>query len=217
MVVLSDESATTAAKEIKSPVTLKNWAETILIASNVEQYAFKKIINQCSNIWCFRMADLYPIPDEYEYICEQNSGKRKLTDFEGMTQEQIKEFEDIFETKELSTSNYEQYLHLLLWFDESAFSNMLTKYNMENVEFLIPLVLQSPLIELLFQTVISLNDNDTLQLQVPSLEEKRPSLIKGDKIHIKVHEDDTSDNVAFEGVITKIRNSSIEISHVNME
>lgn len=61
--------------------------------------------------------------------------------------------------------------------------------------------------------------DDVLELEVPGLAEKRPSLIKGDKVLIKVHcEDDTqSEKIAYEGVVTKIKDTSVKIEHVNME
>lgn len=52
-----------------------------------------------------------------------------------------------------------------------------------------------------------------LELEVPGLAEKRPSLVKGDTIHIRIH----ADHTAYAGVISKINDATIEIEEVNME
>lgn len=57
---------------------------------------------------------------------------------------------------------------------------------------------------------MTLIKQNTLVLAVPGLAEKRPSLIPGDTIHIRV----TEDHTAYAGIVSKINNSTVEIDYV---
>lgn len=50
-----------------------------------------------------------------------------------------------------------------------------------------------------------------VELEVPGLAEKRPSLIQGDMIDLRIHEDHT----CYRGIITRINDKTIEITDLN--
>lgn len=60
---------------------------------------------------------------------------------------------------------------------------------------------------------MGVKNNDVLVLEVPGLAEKRPSLLLGDLIDIRLHNDVT----AYRGIIKHINDSTIEVHHVNKE
>ncbi|KAL3280168.1 hypothetical protein HHI36_017668 [Cryptolaemus montrouzieri] len=73
---------------------------------------------------------------------------------------------------QVTKENYRKFFHNLLWLEECVNILMLRRYNMENV-------------------TLQLHGTNELRLEVPGLAEKRPSLIAGDRICIRVHEDHT--------------------------
>ncbi|CAG9766696.1 unnamed protein product [Ceutorhynchus assimilis] len=81
----------------------------------------------------------------------------------------------------VTLNNYVEFWHVLLWLEEMCTEIGLSCYNMENVN-------------------LAYVDGGCLKLEVPGLAEKRPSVIKGDRIEIKVH----GDHTAYQGVIFKV-------------
>lgn len=56
-------------------------------------------------------------------------------------------------------------------------------------------------------------NGELLELEVPGLAEKRPSVITGDMIDIRVHEDYR----AYRGVIKRVNDKTVEIAYVDEE
>lgn len=54
---------------------------------------------------------------------------------------------------------------------------------------------------------------DMLELEVPGLAEKRPSLVPGDIVNIRFHEDHT----VYKGIVAKITDKSIWINKMHIE
>ncbi|KAK9884832.1 hypothetical protein WA026_009057 [Henosepilachna vigintioctopunctata] len=93
--------------------------------------------------------------------------------------------------KRTTLKNYAEKFHNCLWLEEINKVRMLEKYNMENVTMI--------------------REDKRLKLHVPGLEQKRPSLVIGDKIHIAIHDDHT----AYRGYITEIEYCYVFIENVD--
>lgn len=52
-----------------------------------------------------------------------------------------------------------------------------------------------------------------LEVEIPGLAEKRPSIIKGDLIDIRIH----NDHQAYRGVICNVHDRTIEINNIDSE
>ncbi|XP_046971211.1 putative helicase MOV-10 isoform X2 [Vanessa cardui] len=89
-------------------------------------------------------------------------------------------------------NNYMLYFHHLLWWEEIICRINLRKYNMAGVE-----------IE---------QRGDVFVLEVPGLAEKRPSLLRGDRVFIRPV---SSPNVIFESVIKDIDDCHIHLSDID--
>ncbi|XP_076260441.1 putative helicase mov-10-B.1 isoform X1 [Rhynchophorus ferrugineus] len=98
----------------------------------------------------------------------------------------------LLEPGHVTINNYEEFFHILLWLEETCEIVGLSCYNMENVR-------------------LKHLESDMLQLLVPGLAEKRPSIIVGDKVEIKVHGDHTS----YIGRVERIEDQYIYINHLN--
>ncbi|KAJ8920487.1 hypothetical protein NQ315_005356 [Exocentrus adspersus] len=94
----------------------------------------------------------------------------------------------------VTMNNYNIFWHTMLWMEEISLILMLKRYNMENVHM----------------TVIG---GERLELEVPGLAEKRPSLVVGDLVDIRVH----ADHVVYQGVINAINDKTIHIDYVSLE
>lgn len=138
-----------------------------------------------------RYRDMYPIPmDMYPLL------KMGLKDIMGLTAEmynKLREVKALVEPGHVTVSNYRMFWHVILWLEEVGQMLMLKRYNMENV-------------------TMNLN-SDELELEVPGLAEKRPSVIVGDMIDIRVHED----HRAYRGVIKRVNDKTVEIGFVDAE
>lgn len=134
-------------------------------------------------------SDYYRIPKLYWRVL-----KIGLSDYPGMPYDELSLVHEVrnklspyYPTEE----NYRDFFHFVLWLDEMGAELMLQRYNMENVTM----------------DYIA----GYLELEVPGLAEKRPSLISGDIVNIRVHEDHT----AYKGVIRRVNDKTIWIEGVN--
>ncbi|CAH0728278.1 unnamed protein product, partial [Brenthis ino] len=88
--------------------------------------------------------------------------------------------------------NYMMYFHYLLWWEECIARINLRKYNMSNVK-----------IE---------QRHDMLILEVPGLAEKRPSLLRGDRVFIRPKENET---ITFESVVKDIEDNHVVLANMD--
>ncbi|XP_060525981.1 putative helicase mov-10-B.1 [Cylas formicarius] len=129
---------------------------------------------------------IFEIPAEYSKALKYGLDKR-YTQYDVLQQIRRKMHPD-----HLTKENYADFLSILLWLDEVACTIGLSCYNMENVN-------------------LEYVDPDKLKLEVPGLAEKRPSVIVGDTIEIRIHKDHT----AYQGVITMVADNYVLIGDVN--
>lgn len=129
----------------------------------------------------FRMPDTWPIPPKYYWTLFWGLKKDFGT---GILQEIQRKLEPGYVTPE----NYAEFFHILLWLEEMCVAVGLSCYNMENVK-------------------LRYKAGDVLELFVPGLAEKRPSVVKGDLIEIKAHGDHTS----YQGIIQRLADRSVDI------
>ncbi|KAJ8920489.1 hypothetical protein NQ315_005358 [Exocentrus adspersus] len=94
----------------------------------------------------------------------------------------------------VTASNYQTFWHTMLWMEEISQVLMLKRFNMENVQIVVI-------------------GGQRLELEVPGLAEKRPSLIIGDLIDIRLHKN----NKAYRGVIRVINDKTVYIDYVSYE
>ncbi|XP_066149742.1 putative helicase mov-10-B.1 isoform X1 [Euwallacea fornicatus] len=87
---------------------------------------------------------------------------------------------------------YEIFYHQLLWLEETCAILGLSCYNMEDVK-------------------LNFRAGNILELTVPGLAEKRPSVLKGDMIEMKIHGDHTS----YEGKIREVTDCCVVIEGIN--
>ncbi|CAH1967597.1 unnamed protein product [Acanthoscelides obtectus] len=106
----------------------------------------------------------------------------------------VKEIKEAFEPGYVTAKNYKKYWHIVLWMEEIAQTISLQQYNMENV------------------TLRRLGN--IFILEVPGLAEKRPSVIKGDFIDIKVCGDD---HTGYRGEIVKVEDKDVWIGSIDDE
>ncbi|KAK9743690.1 AAA domain [Popillia japonica] len=90
--------------------------------------------------------------------------------------------------------SYQDFFHFLLWLNEAGESLMLRRYNMSDVTMVAK---QRPL--------------DILELEVPGLAEKRPSLLAGDFVQIRLHDEKT----VYRAVVKKVNDTTIDISNIH--
>ncbi|RZC39005.1 helicase mov-10-B.1 [Asbolus verrucosus] len=134
--------------------------------------------------------DHYSIPPKYAKLL-----KHGLRPFDKMTSAEENDLRELNQlVQRLTKDNYSKFWHILLWMEEKAQGLMLTKFNMEEV------------------TMNIINDK-VLVLEVPGLAEKRPSVIVGDFIRIRI----TGDHTAYKGFVNKVNEKTVEILHVEEE
>ncbi|CAH0559688.1 unnamed protein product [Brassicogethes aeneus] len=131
----------------------------------------------------------YPIPDDY--VLPLKFGLRLASGLNHQLIHTIQQLRNLMQPNHVTLHNYRMYFHILLWLEEMGEILMLKRYNMSNV----------------LLTVKS----DILELEVPGLAEKRPSLIAGDMIDIRLH----GDHTCYRGVIKKINDKTIEIGYIH--
>ncbi|KAJ8984692.1 hypothetical protein NQ317_004951 [Molorchus minor] len=135
--------------------------------------------------------DSYCIPSNrsmYFYLGLQQTNRMNVEEIQQLSTIR-KEMEPGFVTMK----NYRQFWHNVIWIEEIAQTLMLQTYNMENVRVD--------------------KEGNWLKLEVPGLAEKRPSLIVGDMIDLRVH----NDHRAYRGLIKKVNDKTIEIAHIDEE
>ncbi|GJQ74697.1 hypothetical protein Trydic_g21548 [Trypoxylus dichotomus] len=133
----------------------------------------------------------YPIPKEYQLILM--SGLKSAPSQSDMPY--LMHLRKIYVPDEKGNGNayptpenYSDFFHFLLWLDEIGQKLMLERYNMSNV------------------TMIPRPDK-ILELEVPGLAEKRPSLVPGDLVKIRFHEDHT----VYQAIVMRINDKTIDI------
>ncbi|CAG2061430.1 unnamed protein product [Timema podura] len=94
----------------------------------------------------------------------------------------------------LCKENYTDFFTTLLYLEEYDSREKLEQYNMAKVPLKIVM-------------------EDRVELEVPGLAEKRPSVVKGDKVLVRVYVDDlVSSSVQFEGVVAEVRETVVWLS-----
>ncbi|XP_031333840.1 putative helicase mov-10-B.1 [Photinus pyralis] len=132
----------------------------------------------------------FTIPPKYDKIV-----KMGITRYQSITPEEdisLRHVEHLLHPGYVTQHNYKDFFHIALWVDEKGAELMLQRYNMENVNI----------------TVIQ---KTLLELEVPGLAEKRPSLIRGDVVNLRLH----GDHIGYKGVISRVNNLSIYIQGVD--
>lgn len=117
----------------------------------------------------------------------------------------------------LNVENYAMHWHVLLWMEELAQELMLSRYNMENVRYftlIYPYIYFISYIYFQVKLQLSNNGDNIVELEVPGLAEKRPSVINNDMIDIKVHD---NQETCYRGIIRKVNDRTVEISYLDRE
>ncbi|XP_044257882.1 putative helicase mov-10-B.1 [Tribolium madens] len=134
--------------------------------------------------------DKYPIPRKYMKILTYGIGS--YTGIKQTEEDTLRSLSQL--VSHLTKENYNRFWHVVLWLEERAQALMLMKFNMQAV-------------------TMTLRDDDVLILVVPGLAEKRPSVIVGDFIRIRI----TNDHTAYKGFVGAVNEKTVEISHVDDE
>lgn len=132
------------------------------------------------------------IPKNYSKII-----KMGIREFQGITGEEtvlLQHVQHLINPGYVTKYNYKDFFDTILWTDEKGAELMLQRYNMENVN-------------------MRVIHGNLLELEVPGLAEKRPSLIKGDVVKIRLHGEETG----YKGIIKTVNNLTIWIQGVNRE
>ncbi|KAF5270326.1 hypothetical protein FQR65_LT05514 [Abscondita terminalis] len=136
---------------------------------------------------------MYPIPPKFAKTI-----KMGIDIYPNMTSAEIvllNELKFLMKPGYVTKNNYNDFFHIALWADEISQELMLRRYNMEKVKV----------------KVIINKDEKILELDVPGLAEKRPSLVNGDIVNIRIH----ADHQAYKGVIRSVNNSNIWIHGID--
>lgn len=132
----------------------------------------------------------FTIPLKYKKIF-----KMGITRYQSISPEEeisLRDVEHLIHPGYVTQHNYQDFFHIALWVDETAAELMLQRYNMENVN-------------------IQVIQKSLLELEVPGLGEKRPSLIKGDVVNLRLQ----GDHIGYKGVVSRVNNVSIYIQGVD--
>ncbi|KAH1005116.1 hypothetical protein HUJ04_006159 [Dendroctonus ponderosae] len=142
------------------------------------------VIPATTNNFAAMRPDEFPIPKKY--FRTMIYGLRR--DFQdGILGELLHKLNPDHVTRE----NYCDFFHILLWLEETSCILGISCYNMEDVR-------------------LRCITSKVLELKVPGLAEKRPSVLKGDCIQLKVQ----GDHQAYEGIIRNVTDSTVEIDGV---
>ncbi|XP_050302573.1 putative helicase mov-10-B.1 isoform X2 [Anthonomus grandis grandis] len=106
------------------------------------------------------------------------------------------EFQEKLYPGTLSADNYADFWKILLWLEEIKTKIALQAYNMEKV------------------TLKFISSSQGLRLGVPGLGEKRPSVIRGDKIVIKIHD---QAHKSYEGLVGHVGDKAVDIVDLDDE
>ncbi|XP_050511316.1 putative helicase mov-10-B.1 [Diabrotica virgifera virgifera] len=134
----------------------------------------------------------YPIPEASKRF--YFFGLQEFPEMRGEDFYRLRELQRQMEPGEVTRDNFKNFWHNVLWIEEIGQTLGIQQYNMENVS-------------------LDLLDNELLQLEVPGLAEKRPSLIVGDMVQIRAHIDHTG----YTGIIRRVADSTVEIGNVDRE
>lgn len=133
----------------------------------------------------------YPIPYEYKKFLINN-----LEEFQSMDGSDfftLAEIKNKLDPGNVTESNYQDFWDIILWLEEMKQGLGLQQYNMENVTIKY--------------------ENGWFELEVPGLAEKRPSIVKGDMVDLRIHED----RVGYRGTIMRVNDSTVEIGSIDAE
>ncbi|KAK7788775.1 hypothetical protein R5R35_010039 [Gryllus longicercus] len=142
----------------------------------------------------------FEIPEQYYQLLEH-----WLLPWDGITRDDMNLLTTVLDIalkgyENLDLENYEFIMHMLLYLEEFDALLHVNRYNMRGV---------------------ALHPSITpgrLELKVPGLAEKRPSLLKRDLIYCRVRQEDgRTEEVEYEGQIVDVLDESIIISHFNPE
>ncbi|KAG5889286.1 hypothetical protein JTB14_007047 [Gonioctena quinquepunctata] len=134
----------------------------------------------------------YLIPPDYKRFMKY--GLQEFPSMSGIDYQVLTELRQQIYPNHVTFNNYQQFWHIILWLEEMGQTLGLQRYNMENV-------------------TLKLKERNMLELVVPGLAEKRPSVIVGDLIDLRVHEDHT----AYRGFIKSVNDKTVDISDVDEE
>ncbi|XP_072393876.1 putative helicase mov-10-B.1 [Diabrotica undecimpunctata] len=137
-------------------------------------------------------SNMYKIPEASKRFYLY--GLQEFQEMRGDDFYRLRELQREMEPGEVTRENFKKFWHNVLWIEEIGQTLGLQQYNMENV-------------------ALNLLDNERLELYVPGLAEKRPSVIVGDMVHIRPHIDHTG----YTGIIRKVNDSTVEIGDVHRE
>ncbi|XP_071453510.1 putative helicase mov-10-B.1 [Hetaerina americana] len=175
----------------------------------------EKLVNSTMpEISPFQGLDWVPVTGTYEAITKSGAVVSKINDYpipinlvsffasglryyEGMpieTQNAYHRFNSLV-TDGVTRENYADYFHMLLHYDEFEAQRHIEKFNMTGVHLM-------------------LAEDDNVELEVPGLEEKRPSLLENDMVYIRFRHGpnpEDIDSIQYEGKISKINRSTIWI------
>ncbi|KAK5650663.1 hypothetical protein RI129_001692 [Pyrocoelia pectoralis] len=134
----------------------------------------------------------YIVPKNYAKIIKM--GIREFCSITGEEIVSLQRVQHLINPNYVTKDNYQDFFHITLWTDETGAELMLQRYNMENVN-------------------MKVIHGNLLELEVPGLAEKRPSLIKGDVVKMRLHGEETG----YKGIIKTVNNLTIWIQGVNRE
>ncbi|XP_063539362.1 RNA helicase Mov10l1-like [Cydia strobilella] len=141
--------------------------------------------------------NLYKIPKLLKILLPAGLDEDALEKIEGQVEFKMQLRNVLLTTRAIfdegiTKANYMLYFHHLLWWEEIIARINLRKYNM---------------------TAVTLEKKgDVYLLEVPGLAENRPSLLRGDKVYIKLN---NSNEILFESVIKDMEESTIHIGNID--
>nr|XP_023021067.1 RNA helicase Mov10l1-like [Leptinotarsa decemlineata] len=137
------------------------------------------------------ISNRYPIP--YDIVKFLRFGLQDPPVMNGDDHQILFNLRKEVEPGHITLKNYGKFWHIVLWLEEMGQTLGLQRYNMENV-------------------TLNLRGRN-LELFVPGLAEKRPSIIVGDMLDIRIHEDHT----AYRGNIKRVNDRSVDIGDIDEE
>nr|XP_026489735.1 putative helicase mov-10-B.1 [Vanessa tameamea] len=166
----------------KSPYTSSNWEKADHFVESTTHVPYQV---------------KYKIPKLLKILLPRGLDEKALEELKESSENLMKLRKLLISTRAIfdegpTKNNYMLYFHHLLWWEEIISRINLRKYNMAGVQ-----------IE---------QRGDVFVLEVPGLAEKRPSLLRGDRVFIRPA---TAQNVIFESVIKNIDDCHIHLSNID--
>ncbi|XP_063226708.1 putative helicase mov-10-B.2 [Bacillus rossius redtenbacheri] len=140
----------------------------------------------------------FMVPNDINVIMDRN-----LKPWSDMTEEDSKTLfivlEYLMAGYQLTVDEYTSFFHTLMYMDEHDATKKLQQYNMANVS-------------------MKVVNEYRLELKVPGLAEKRPSVLKGDKILIReCFEDDLVSKVQYEAYVAEVHDECVWLAGIDDE